>query len=466
LLVCRWFVGRAHAKDRALPVTCNELINLKTKIPKKLMKWLQEQIDQASADGGGRVTVPRGVWRCGQVRLRSGVELHLEAGAVLLCSEDYADLERREGEARDTPRAFICARDAEDVTISGAGVIDGNGRAYVAEELPHIYRMKARRPRMFCLMGVKRLTISGVTIRDAAEWSLWLCGCERVTISGIRLLNDLKTPNADGIGIDRCKDVTISGCHIEAGDDAIVLKTTRGADREHYGGVENVTVSGCHLKSTSSALVIGCEIAAPVRNVVFDNCVVQSSHRGLAINHSFESDIEHVVFSNIRVETRIFDRQWWGCGEPIYVKALPWTERDTVGRIRHVVFRNIRARAENGVVIWGERPDRIQDVRLENVALTLTRWSKYRGGELDLRPCPGADNGLAAGVFQHPVHALMLHNARDLALDGVTLTVERDSGVVCRGPLEISGVENLKLNNILSKISAKETWGIPLSPND
>jgi polygalacturonase len=409
--------------------------------------WIQHEIDKCHANGGGRVVIPQGVFRCGRIRLRSHVELHLEAGAVLLCSENYKDILGPEGDQPDTPGAFIWAKDEEEVAITGQGVIDGNGRSYVAELLPHIYVMKKARPRMFALFRCRRLTISGITIRDSAEWSLWMCGCDSVLIHGIRLLNDLRTPNADGIGIDRCKNVTVRGCHIVAGDDAIVLKATRGADREGYGGIENVIVQGCNLKSTSSAIVIGCEIAAPVRNVVFDSCVISSSHRGLSINHSFESDIENVVFSNMLIETRIFDRLWWGNGEPIYVKALPWTEADVVGRIRNVTFRNIQARSENGIVIWGEKADRIQDVRLENVRLNLTKWSKYAGGEMDLRPCPGGENGFASAVFKHPIHALMLHQATDIRIDSFELVVDQESGFAYQGPFEVVGVQGLQIKN-------------------
>ena len=52
---------------------------------------INRAITAASAAGGGRVIVPPGEWRTGTVELKSGVELHLEKGAVLKGSDRQAD---------------------------------------------------------------------------------------------------------------------------------------------------------------------------------------------------------------------------------------------------------------------------------------------------------------------------------------------------------------------------------------
>ena len=49
-------------------------------------------------------------------------------------------------------------------------------------------------------------------------------------------------------------------------------------------------------------------------------------------------------------------------------------------------IRNVSGRAENSVRVSGTPESRIRDVRLENVAVTLDRWTKYRGGLFDNRP--------------------------------------------------------------------------------
>ncbi len=406
---------------------------------------IQAAIDACAATGGGRVVIPAGVFMSGKIFLRSRIELHLEMGAVLLCSPDNAAL-RDEKLGPGLRNAFLCAKDAEDIAVTGLGVIDGNGRAYIKETLPHIHVMHERRPVTLYFGGCRRVTMTGVTVRDAAAWTLWFCGCDDLLVHGIRIDNDLRLPNNDGIDLDRCRNVRISDCHIDTGDDAIVIKAMR--EFEHYGACENIVVTGCTLKSTSSALCIGCEIAAPVRRVIFDSCTISSSHRGLSINHSFESDIEDVLFSNITIETRLFNDLWWGRGEPIYVKALPWTETDRVGRIRNVRFRDIRARSENGILVWGESPDRIDGIEFENVDLTLTKWSKHPGGKLDLRPCPGGDNGYASGVIPHPTLPLIVRNARDVSFRGCRVRVAPGVAPKEAGVLRIENVEGFRFEGL------------------
>ena len=52
---------------------------------------IQKAIDACSASGGGRVVVDGGTYSTGTVILKSGVELHIEANAVLLGSPDWRD---------------------------------------------------------------------------------------------------------------------------------------------------------------------------------------------------------------------------------------------------------------------------------------------------------------------------------------------------------------------------------------
>jgi polygalacturonase len=413
---------------------------------------IQRTIDACAANGGGRVVIPSAsdAFMSGKIFLRSKIELHLEAGARLLCSPEFEDL-LSQNDKYSLKQGFLCANGATDISITGSGTLDGNGRSYVAERLPQIYVMKRNRPRTLVFLGCSRIRVTGITVRDGAEWTLCFCGCEDLAIDGISLYNDLKLPNSDGISLDHSRNVRVTNCHVEAGDDAIVLKTTRMADP--YGPTENVTVSDCTLKSTSSALVIGCEISAPVRHIVFDSCTISSSHRGLAINLSFESDVEDILFSNMTIETRIFDDRWWGRGEAIYVKALPWTDHDKVGRIHNVRFQNIEARSENGVLVWGQSPDRIEDIAFDNVRLTLEKGSKYPADHLDLRPCPGRDNGYASGVVEHPARAVILHDAQRIALHKFEIILVTGAPQSKRPPMEVENVPGLTLSEFSTRMA-------------
>jgi hypothetical protein len=408
---------------------------------------IQRAIDACHAQGGGRVVLPAGrTFLSGSIALRARVELHVEPGATLLASGNGDDYTIPITSANRRP--FISADGADDIAVTGAGVIDGNGRAFVQERLPHIYVMKRRRPKTFLFLGCRRVTFRDVTIRDGASWTVRLSGCEDVVIHGVRIYNDLKLPNSDAIDLDRCRNVRISDCHIESGDDCICLKAL--AETDGHGPCENVTVTGCTLVSTSAALIIGCECRAPIRNVVFDACVITRSHRGLAVHLSEGCDVENVTFSNMIVETRLFHSKWWGRAEPIYVTAIPWTAETPIGRVQNVRFVNVLCRSENGVFIQGWEPSRVDGILLENVRVELDRWTKLPGGEHDIRPYPqdpGGPGAVGVGVYAHPTAGFYLKNARDVTLRHCEV-VWQSSPEYFRHAVESHNVEQLVLDDV------------------
>jgi hypothetical protein len=425
---------------------------------------IQRAIDACTAAGGGTVLLPAGkTFRSGTITLKSNVELHVERGARLAGSGDWADYTTRlavgalSGGALDADHPaqsmLITAERAENIAISGAGAIDGAGQLFIAERGRYIHKMKAERPFTIFLIGCHKVTLRDVTLQDGALWTLRLSGCEDVTIHSIHIENDLRLPNNDGIDLDRCRNVRISDCHIVCGDDCICLKTC--LETAEFGPCENITVTGCTLESTSSALILGAECRSPIRNVIFDACVIRSSNRGLAIHLSEESDIENVLFSNMLVETRLFHNKWWGHGEPIYITAIPWDAERRIGRVRHVRFSNVLARSENGVFIMGWPSAVVEDILLENVRVELERWSSWPGGKQDIRPHPGGDM-----LLEQPTSGFFIQDARQVTLRNceVVWGGEGAQPAEFRHALETHHVEGLSIENFHGESAHPETY--------
>lgn len=61
---------------------------------------IQQLIDRVSAEGGGRVIVPKGTFLTGGLQLKSNVDLYLEKGSVLLGSTNSADYRKLETPGR------------------------------------------------------------------------------------------------------------------------------------------------------------------------------------------------------------------------------------------------------------------------------------------------------------------------------------------------------------------------------
>lgn len=411
---------------------------------------IQATIDAVHTAGGGTVVVPAGhTFRSGSIELRSHVELHLERGAVLQASGDWAEMTARRSvgalsngivdDLTEQSAAFLTAEGATDIAVTGAGIIDGGGRFYVLRDLGPIYEMTKSRPFTLFFIDCTDVTLTDSLYRDGALWTVRLSGCEGVRIAGIRIRGDMKLPNADGIDLDRCRSVRISDCDIRTPDDAISLKTCE--EFPDSGECADIVVTNCVLESRSSALVVGVDAVAPIRNVIFDGCVIRSSHRGLAVNLGQDALYENILFSNMIVETRVYDSAWWGRGEPIYVSAFPWQER--IGRIRNVRFVNILARSESGVHVSAFTSGLIDGLLFENVRVELDHWGDQPGGEIDRRPFHGEP-----AVFESPISGFYIENASDVVVRNCEVAWGASKPAFFAHALEARDVEHLQIEGL------------------
>jgi polygalacturonase len=365
------------------------------------------------------VLIPAGgVFLTGTITLKSHVELHLENGALLRASaqqDDYIGVAIA-GEYGGNKGGFVIqAQDAKGIAITGLGTIDGQADAFMdgwwTEDGPYIKKPMPFRPRLIGLFGCSGIRIHGVTITDAPQWTCHLTGCEDVVIDGITILNGLDIPNCDGIDPDHCRNVRISNCHIEAGDDGIVIKATR--EYAHYGPSENITITGCTIVSTSAAIKIGTETVCDISHVVVTACIIRRSHRGLAIQLRDEGNVHDVLFSDCIIETRQFHPKWWGNAEAIYITATPRNSTTTVGTVKDIALRNIRFTSENGIFLCGCPSAPLQNISLDNIQGTLCKTSKFPVDFADMRPSGGEEHG---GLERERLAPITTRHVEDLRM--------------------------------------------------
>ena len=422
---------------------------------------LQRAVDAAHAAGGGRVVVPEGTHiRAGFFELKSGVEFHVAEGARLLSATGIGAFPRRvfgSGEEADK-RLWIGARHAHDITLSGTGVIDGQCHAFALGETGHIFSPTLPwRPALTCFEDVGNLVVRDLTFRNSANWTLHFTGCRDVHVHDVKIFNDLKFPNADGIDPDHCQRVRIERCHIVAADDCIVLKNT--AQFRQYGACEDIEISDCRLESVSSAFKIGSESHDDFRRVRMRDCLIERSNRGLAIQLRDGGSVEDVSFERITVGTRRFAPDFWGAAEPIYVTALPRNRSTRVGTVSNIRFRDISCHSENGIVIYGDPGDRIRGLHFDRVNLAISNPTEYEPGLLDVRPFQDGYEPRGDGPASLPTpwgHAVRVqptafhvHGTGDITLTEVNWTLPevggwRDRGdkSYAGGPASLTGSQN------------------------
>lgn len=367
---------------------------------------IQKTIDEASKNGG-RVIIPAGEFLSGTIVLKSNIDFHLEKGAMLISSlreEDILDFAKLfEDDNACTGwdgGCFLFACHEKNITISGEGVIYGQGdKVFVddnadngAHECP--LQVTTFRPRTTFLEDVENLTVKDVTFQDAAFWTLHMAGCRHVLVKDIKILNDVRGANNDGIDPDTCQDVMISGCLVKTGDDAIVLKTTKPM-AEKYGSCENIVINNCILYSHDSGLKIGTETHGDIRNVILSDCVIKDCSRGVGIwvrDGAIIEDvhIHHVTGNVLKYADGIRENgptMWWGNGEPIFIDATYRNQEHRYpGKIRDITFDHIYMKAESSIFIAGEEDARVENIALSDLHITMCSQGTQESGWFDEQP--------------------------------------------------------------------------------
>jgi polygalacturonase len=393
---------------------------------------IQEAINACSKSGGGTVLIPAPfTFLTGSFNLNSNVALVVETGAILKASPDeklYTKSAFRNNPGEGS--IWIGGEDAENITISGGGRIDGNGIAFMGQELEDSYELKPfnildPRPHILTLVGCKNIRIKDMHIGNSAYWTIHLAGCNDVVISGITLINSLKVRNSDGIDVDHSKNVRISDCYIESGDDCICLKNRR--EYEEFGRCENIVVSNCTMTSRSCAIKIGSENMDTIRQVLVNNCIIKNSNRGIGIQNRDEGMVTGVVFSNIIVESHLFSDMWWGKAEPIYVTAYRRAKisgkdaswrfpagalEGKVGAVKNITFNNIKCFSENGVYVSAESKEKMDAIIFDNVDMVINKTTSLPGGTYDRRPseAEGFVKGRTSGFYFDKATGIVVRN--------------------------------------------------------
>ena len=277
---------------------------------------IQNTIDACFENGGGQVLVEGGTYMFGTIVLRSNVELHIAANAILLGSPSCADYPEREDvrhvNSEKLPRwrnaCYIYCEESENVSITGMGKIDCNGKYFVRTvENPTYWtyeRIKAPTPpRVVFFAGCKNVKITDITmVNQPAGWSYWIHDCDYVAFDRVKIFAEVEYPNNDGIHINSSRNVTISNCDITCGDDSIIVRANNASLAENKV-CEKVCVTNCNLTSYSGGIRIGWKNDGVIRNCTFSNIVMTDTSVGIDIT------LPHFIFDPERLYTADMGRE-------------------------------------------------------------------------------------------------------------------------------------------------------------
>ena len=261
--------------------------------------------------GGGRLVVPKGVFRTGPFKLCSQIDLHLEAGAVIQAPDTFEALRipdpsqfKSQAEA-DTvyrvPAPLISGGRLHDVAITGSGTIDGSGghwwewseRAAREAARKQPGRIVYRRPHLIVINGCERLRIADVTLTNSPMFHLVPKNVTDLTVERVKVRAPADAPNTDAIDPGPGRNIWIHDCDIDTGDDDIVIKQ----------GGSNILIEDNSIHH-GHGISIGSETVAGVHDMLVRNCTFDRTDNGLRIKSMRGAGglVENLRYTDIRMK--------------------------------------------------------------------------------------------------------------------------------------------------------------------
>lgn len=269
---------------------------------------IQTAIDRANKMGGAIVVVPAGNFLTGILQLKSNVELHLDANAVLLASTERIDYGPRDASA------LISAKGQHHVSITGKGVITGQSEAllkdmYVMLNAGTLYdatwktvnpwhqmrTTESNRPMLLNFSYCDSVRIKGITLKDGLCWIQNYVCCSNVIIDGIKVESNAYWNN-DGLDVTDSENVTITNCMINAADDGICLKS-----EDRHLGCKNIVISNCIVRSSANGVKFGTASYGGFKNIVVKDIKVYDTYRSAIALEAVDGGVlEEVTVRNIK----------------------------------------------------------------------------------------------------------------------------------------------------------------------
>lgn len=364
--------------------------------------FIQKAIDEASAAGGGQVIVPPGNFMTGTLFLKSGVDLHLKLGASLLGPHNPNEY-TNEGRS-----ALIYAKDQKNISISGQGIIDGQGQELMLDifkklrsgELKQDTMWLVKRPEVGRALVVlfhscTDAKVTGVTLKNASNWVQDYRECDGVTIDKITVQSTAYWNN-DGLDITDSKNVKITNCFINSSDDGICLKSENPNLM-----CENVFIDSCTVRSSASGFKLGTASVGGFKNIKVRNLTVFDTYRSAIALESVDGGIlEDIDIQNVTAKNT---------GNAIFIRLGHRNIDGKPGTLKRVYIANVKAetplyKPDQGYPIEGP-PDHLKP-GVDKMPKRPSHFHIYGHPFLPYNLIPSS----IVGIPGHPVQDVTLEN--------------------------------------------------------
>lgn len=429
---------------------------------------INQAIEACTKAGGGTVYFPAGTYLSGSIRLKSNINLFIDAGATIVGAPQelkaYDPPETFEGTAYQDGghtwfhNSLIWGENLVNVFITGQGMINGGGltsRDNAVGAGPIILGDKA-----IALKRCRNVLIRDITIYHGGHFAVIATGCDNMTIDNVTM-----DTNRDGLDIDCCRNTMVSNCRINSpNDDALCPKSSYALGQAVI--TENLTITNCQVsgfeegtlldgrmlpsKNKNGRIKFGTESNGGFRNITVSNCTFRQC-RGLALEEVDGGIMENITVSNLTMmEVAVY---------PIYIRLGSRNrapEGTATGKARNILISNVIAtgiESMSGIQITGISGHSIEGVRLDNI------WLTFKGGgtQADAARVPPEletdyPEPSRAGIM--PGYGLFARHVRNLELANIRVGFEAQD---LRPAIVCVDVDGLEIDNFKAQLAS----GVP-----
>ncbi len=357
---------------------------------------IQKALDACRKEGG-TVEFPPGTYLSRPIKIHTKTTVQLDSGATLLATTNQQDFMKTPGDwlkARSSDFIpFISGSGLTDVTFTGGGVIDGSGsvwwgEAEKARQIKSGYTLP--RPNLVVIEHCKNLRMENITLQNSPKFHFVPTDCEGVVISNVTILAPEHAANTDAIDPSNCRNVLITKCRIDVGDDNVAIKAGKAVPGREFA-CEDITVTDCTFLH-GHGMSIGSETAGGVHNVIVRNCTFENTENGLRIKSQRGKGgvVENITCDNITMKnvdpaitfTCYYANNSSGDAATDATAGAAPKSSGKIPAYRHIRISNLTATCPRAAGIINGLPDScISDVTLENVTITAEKSFDIRNAK-------------------------------------------------------------------------------------
>ena len=411
-------------------------------------------IEAAAAAGGGTIYFPAGVYACYSIRLKSGVGLYLDQGAVLLAAstplegsstgydgaepQDPAIEPHQDYGHNHWRNSLIWGDNVHDVSIAGPGLIWGKGlsRGHAEDKDLPATTAPGVGNKAIALKNSRNIELRNFSILQGGWFGILATGVDNLTIDDLKI-----DTNRDGMDIDCCRNVRIANCTVNSPfDDGICPKSSYALGFAR--ATENVTISNCMVTGGyvvgsvldgswkllpeeqrargTGRIKCGTESNGGFLNIAISNCVFDRC-RGFCLETVDGAHCEDISFVGVTMRNIV--------NAPFFLRLgsrMRGPQGAAIGTLKRVLISNVTCSHASQLpsILSGIPGHPIEDLKIGDVYLQQVGGGDAAMAALDP---PEKENAYPEPVMfgDLPATGFFVRHVKNLEMGNVEIAVEK-----------------------------------------